>query len=52
MPVEHTFFCRECVFLLSLSLLQFALVKGFDLLDVWFVTHVCRRSGKERAQLE
>lgn len=48
----HTLFCWQCVFLLSLSLLQFGLVKGCDLRDVWFVTHVCRWSSKERPQLD
>lgn len=37
----RTLLCWQCVFLLSLSLLQFGLVKGCDLCDVWFVTHVC-----------
>lgn len=48
----HTLFCWQRVFLLSVSLLQFRLVKGCDLCNVWFVTHVCRRSSKESPQLE
>lgn len=35
------FFSWQCVFLLSLSLLQLGLVKGCDFCDVRFVSHVC-----------
>lgn len=48
----RTLFCWQRVFLLSLRLLQFGLVKGCDLRDVWFVTHVCRRSSRDKPQLE
>lgn len=48
----RTLFCWQCVFLLSLRLLQFGLVKGCDLRDVWFVTHVCRQSSRDKPQLE
>lgn len=45
-----TFFCWQCVFLLSFSLLQFGLVKCCDLFDVWFVTHVCRGSKQRKTK--
>lgn len=45
-----TFFCWQCVFLCSFSLLQFGLVEGCDLRDVWFVSHVCRGSKQRQTK--